>query len=76
MKKQITTLMVALLTILTVSGQVKDLHFTYDEAGNRIARGLTLSGVPVLGTHPYLLRFQIANGLRPYMFNYTYTNGY
>jgi YD repeat-containing protein len=38
MKKQITTLMVALLTVLTVSGQVKDLHFTYDEAGNRIAR--------------------------------------
>jgi hypothetical protein len=38
------------------------------------ARGLTLSGVPVFGFHPYLLRFQIINGLRPYMFNYTYTN--
>lgn len=51
-------------------------NFALRSCSTQAARGLTLSGVPVLGTHPYLLRFQIANGLRPYMFNYTYTNGY
>ena len=49
-------------------------NFALRSCSTQAARGLTLSGVPVLGTHPYLLRFQIVNGLRPYMFNYTYTN--
>ncbi|MBO6078374.1 MAG: RHS repeat-associated core domain-containing protein [Bacteroidaceae bacterium] len=39
------------------------------------ARALTLSGVPVLGFHPYLLHLQIAGGLRSYMFNYIYADG-
>jgi len=39
------------------------------------ARALTLSGVPVLGFHPYLLHLQIAGGVRSYMFNYIYTDG-
>ncbi len=51
-------------------------NFALRSCSTQAARGLTLSGVPVFGIHPYLLRFQIANGLRPYMFNYTYTNGY
>ena len=44
---------------------------------NHTARALTLSGVPVIGIHPYLLRFQItlrSVGLRPSMFTYFYTN--
>ena len=40
------------------------------------ARALTLSGVPVLGFHPLLLHLQIAGGLRSYMFNYVYANGF
>ena len=51
-------------------------NFALRSCSTQAARGLTLSGVPVFGLHPYLLRFQIANGLRPYMFNYTYTNGF
>jgi hypothetical protein len=51
-------------------------NFALRSCSTQAARGLTLSGVSVFGIHPYLLRFQIANGLRPYMFNYTYTNGY
>jgi RHS repeat-associated protein len=51
-------------------------NFAVRSCSTQAARGLTLSGVPVFGIHPYLLRFQIANGLRTYMFNYTYTNGY
>ncbi len=51
-------------------------NFALRSCSTQAARGLTLSGVPVIGTHPYLLRFQIANGLRSYSFNYTYTNGY
>ena len=38
------------------------------------ARIYTMSGVPVIGFHPYLLHLQIAGGLRSYMFNYIYTN--
>ena len=51
-------------------------NFALRSCSTQAARGLTLSGVPVFGIHPYLLRFQIANGLRLYMFNYTYTNEY
>jgi hypothetical protein len=51
-------------------------NFALRSCSTQAARGLTLSGVPVFGMHLYLLKFQIENGLRPYMFNYIYTNGY
>jgi hypothetical protein len=51
-------------------------NFALRSCSTQAARALTLGGVPVFGLHPYLLRFQISTGLRPYMFNYTYTNGY
>jgi predicted nuclease with RNAse H fold len=51
-------------------------NFALRSCSTQVARGLTLSGVPVLGIHPYLLRFQIIDGLRPYILNYTYANGY
>lgn len=48
----------------------------YSSCVNHTARALTLSGVPVIGIHPFVLRFQIylrSIGVRPSMFTYYYT---
>ena len=51
-------------------------NFALRNCSTQAARALTLGGVPVWGLHPYLLRFHISTGLRPYMFSYIYTNDY
>jgi predicted nuclease with RNAse H fold len=53
--------------------KITPYNIPFSSCASHVARGLTLSGVPVIGFHPYLIQAQLTlrnAGVRPVQFSH------